>query len=141
VKIDVDSAQVTEAIAAYLKDPGIAPPEAPVIARRFAILPIYNDWIGCFALRPNGELVFVPWDEPEQMEPISDTSHDRNVVHAARAVGGRRFPSIRGLSPSRGLDARTCPGCHGTGALPNVPENFICQCGGLGWIPNLSGAA
>jgi hypothetical protein len=57
------------------------------------------------------------------------------MVHAARAWASRRFPDIRGLAPRRGAESKVCPGCKGTGRLPDVPENIVCACGGLGWIP------
>jgi len=41
--------------------------------------------------------------------------------------------------PVRGPEDRTCPGCQGTGVVPNIPieqrDKIICWCGGLGWVP------
>jgi hypothetical protein len=54
---------VEAALARYPGDTGDGP-EAINAARRHHALPLYNDFMGCFALRPSGECVFIPWDDP-----------------------------------------------------------------------------
>src|SRR6266481_8139141 len=83
-----------------------------------------------------GQLVFFAWDDPEKVEPVGAAGdHDRRMVHAARAEGGRRFPTISGLAPVRDASARVCASCGGSGKLASVPENIVCECGGVGWVP------
>jgi hypothetical protein len=142
MRIDISAQEVTKALSEFLATGASEEPiEAHQLATRHDVLPIWNDWVGCIALRPSGELVFVPWEEPNTVESIPDTPQDRVMVHAARAVGGRRFPSISGLTPTRDAKAQECPTCNGVGRPPNIPENVICQCGGLGWISDIHGAA
>jgi hypothetical protein len=107
------------------------------LARLHQVLPLWTDMGGCIALRPSGQLVFFAWDDPEKLEPVGAAeAHDLRMVHAARAVGSRRFPSIAGLAPVRDSSARVCPFCGGSGKLVFVPDNIVCECGGLGWVPS-----
>jgi hypothetical protein len=70
------------------------------------------------------------------VEPVgAGGEHDRRMVHAARAEGGRRFPTISGLAPVRDASARVCASCGGSGKLASVPEDIVCECGGVGWVP------
>src|SRR5712692_4520789 len=102
----VDAAVVDQALEAYLRDPDVDPPEAVRGAQLHRVLPLWKDWVGCIALQSNGQLVFFSWDDPAKLEPVGAAGdHDRRMVHAARAQGSRRFPTIRGLAPTRGADA------------------------------------
>jgi hypothetical protein len=112
-------------------------PEVVAAAKAHHALPFWGDIGGCLLLRPSGSIVAFGWDTPTVVEPVEDTARDRGLVHAARGAAAKRFPNITGLSPEPGPSARTCPGCKGTGRIPFdiANDNFVCQCGGLGWLP------
>jgi len=134
--VAVESRAVDLALEDYLAHPQEGGGELLRFARLHHVLPLWTDWVGCIALRPTGQLVFFAWDEPERVEPVGAAGdHDRRMVHAARAEGGRRFPRISGLAPVRDASSRVCPSCGGSGKLGSVPDNVVCECGGLGWVP------
>ena len=134
--LSVDSRAVSLALDDFLLHPDEGGGELARIARQHQVLPLWADMGGCIALRPNGQLVFLAWDDPEKVEPVGAAgAHDRRMVHAARAAGSRRFPSIAGLAPVRDVGARVCPSCGGSGKVASVPDNIVCECGGLGWVP------
>ncbi len=100
--LSVDSRAVGLALDDYLLHPDEGGGELARIARQHQVLPLWADMGGCIALRPNGQLVFLAWDDPEKVEPVGAAGdHDRRMVHAARAAGSRRYPSIAGLAPVR----------------------------------------
>src|SRR5205814_4737430 len=114
----VDPPAVSFALDAYLRHPDEGGGELVRLARVHEVLPLWTDMGSCIALRPSGQLVFFAWDDPEKVEPVGAAgAHDRRMVHAARAVGSRRFPSIAGLAPVRDSGARVCPSCGGSGKL------------------------
>ena len=135
MRLDVDRVAVERELAAYLEDAGRGPPQALDGARTHSALPLWTDLVGCLALRPTGELIFFSWDDPRALTELLNTDYDRRLIHAARALGSRRYPGIAGLAPAREASARICPTCHGSGRIPDVPDNVICECGGLGWVP------
>jgi hypothetical protein len=100
-------------------------------------LPLYLDWTACMALRPDGELIWIDYDEPHQVRPVEDEP-ERNL---GLFQGSRRDPDLRFLVPPRPPDALECPVCKGTGRLTfpegheHLAERVVCSCGGLGWLP------
>ena len=99
-------------------------------------LPLYLDWTGCLAIRPDGEVIWIE-DESYEVREVED-ERERNL---ALFQGSRRDPDLRCLVPPRPPDAFDCPDCHGTGKLPfrgdqaHLAEVVVCSCGGLGWVP------
>jgi len=135
-QLGVDAQAVEVALKDYLAHPDEGAGELLRFAQLHHVLPLWTDWVGCIALRPTGHLVFLAWDDPEKLEPVGAAGdHDRRMVHAARAQGSRRFPTISGLAPVRDASARVCSSCGGSGKLASVAENILCECGGLGWVP------
>jgi hypothetical protein len=130
--LDVPAEAVENSLARYPGKTGDGP-DAIAAAHRYHVLPLYNDFMGCFALRPSGECVFVAWDAPEQAVPVQLGLPDFRVIHVARVRGALRYPDIPGIMPERPADARVCPSCHGTGQA--IRPEFVCECGGLGWVP------
>jgi hypothetical protein len=135
---------VRAAIAAYLD----GAPESEIllarVARRRDVLPLYCDWSACIALATSGALVWVDYDEPLRMEDAEEREKGRwkaGIRHLAFAVGSNRYPAQEWLKPIRTPDCVTCTECGGTGRpLINgqpAPDNFVCECGGMGWIPGV----
>ncbi len=104
-------------------------------AVRHHVLPLMGDIMGCWALTTSAELVFFSWDQPEQLDIVEGLAHEKALLNAALAHGSRRYPRLSAMLPSRPQDAVTCTTCDGSGKIPNVPENVVCLCAGLGWLP------
>ena len=136
------SREVLEAeLASYLAQGSSEDPEAQAGARRHRVLPLFNDLVGCWALDMSGRLVFFPWEAPEELEPVSDLPVDAIGANAALALGSVRFPALATIRPVRPADAVQCTSCDGTGRLTGVPDNIVCACGRLGWLPPSSRGA
>ena len=112
------------------------PPVAQAGAARHNVLPLLNDFMGCWALTVEGDIVFFSWDAPEVLDPTSDRPVDLLGAHVARALGNRRYPALAGIAPQRTPDAVSCESCDGAGHIPGAPDNLLCACGGLGWLPS-----
>lgn len=116
--------------------PGIRMPEGlPELARRLDVLPLTWDMGGCAALRSTGEIVTWAWDEDEKVS-VETSPLGRN---RALFQGAAKYPSLVALLPPRPVDAETCVQCKGTGKVSALPEafpgQFVCLCGGAGWLP------
>jgi hypothetical protein len=134
--LTVASHAVELALEDYLTHPDEGAGELMRICRVHHVLPLWTDWVGCIALQPTGHLVFIAWDDPDKVEALGAAGdQDRRMAHAARAQGSKRFPAIAGLAPVRDESARVCPSCGGSGKLASVPDNIVCECGGVGWVP------
>jgi hypothetical protein len=139
----VSQAAVQAEISRYIAGPhDDDPPAALAGAELHNVLPLLNDFMGCWALTTAGRLVFFAWDAPDQLEPVSDRPVDRLGTHAAFAIGSRRYPALAGLAPKRTSGDPACESCDGSGQIPGAPDNMVCACGGLGWLPrSVLGAA
>jgi hypothetical protein len=134
---EVLEAELARYLVTGLKDD----PEARTGAQRHRVLPLFNDFVGCWALDMTGRLVFFAWDAPEELQPVSDHPSDAMGANAALALGSVRFPALAMIRPVRPTDAVPCTSCDGTGRLANVSDNIVCACGGLGWLPPSSWGA
>ena len=115
--------------------------DEPLDLRRLAaelkVLPMFLDFGGCYGVRPNGEIVSFSWDEPYKLEAENDP-RVRNIV---LFQGAKKYPELEELVPARPPDAVECPDCKGTGVFQGlaehgiVPQNIVCYCGGIGWLP------
>ena len=100
-------------------------------------LPLSLDWSACLAIRPDGEVIWIDYDEPHQVRAVED-ERERNI---GLFQGSRRYPELRFLVPLRPPDATDCPSCRGTGKLTfpagyeHFDETIVCYCGGSGWLP------
>src|SRR5690349_9375769 len=64
-------------------------------------LPLYLDWTACMALRPDGEVIWIDYDEPHQVRVVED-ERERNL---GLFQGSRRDPDLGFLAPPRPTDA------------------------------------
>ena len=100
------------------------------------LYPAYQDWIGGFAVDATGDVWLsespAEWGEPVRVE-------EPQFRHAALGVAVRRHKAIAHLTPERGVNDPICPTCGGRGYPAQLPPQhrywILCQCGGLGWIP------
>jgi hypothetical protein len=105
------------------------------IAAELNALPLLLDMGGCYAIRPDGEVISFAWDDEKDYQ----VEQDRRTKNIALFEGGQKYPELKELIPARTLEDQDCPHCNGTGTLPINAElgvrNLLCYCGGLGWIP------
>lgn len=111
------------------------PWESPIRAAGF--YPAYSDWVGAFGVDAAGEVWFAEHGQSwSERQPVREPE----LQHAARGVAAVRHPAVPGLAPARGPDAVPCPQCDGHGVMYDLPARvryaFVCQCGGLGWVPS-----
>ena len=123
-------------LIARLSALGIRMPDGlPELARRLDVLPLTWDMGGCAALRPTGEIVSWVWDEESKIS-VDNTPLGRN---RALFQGATKYPSLLPFLPARPTTAVTCVHCKGTGKFTGLPEafpgQFVCFCGGAGWLP------
>jgi hypothetical protein len=79
-------------------------------------LPLWCDWNGGVAIRPDGELIGFLWDDPESAKVEADP-HFRFLACVA---GAEKYTELAPLLPKRTKDDRDCPSCHGTGNIPGL---------------------
>ncbi len=109
------------------------------IAWEHQVLPLMSDMGGFYALRHSGEVVSYRWDQGVHADSISPTIEtDPRIRDIALVAGSADYPFLAPLLPARTPQSRTCSACNGMGTVLNDSkpiEGVICQCGGLGWIP------
>ena len=84
-------------------------------------------------MRPDGELVEIRWDAVRAELVTSPRWRDYALI-----AGASTYPELRPLLPKRTPGDAVCDGCEGTGraSAGATFKNFVCKCGGLGWIPS-----
>jgi hypothetical protein len=123
--------QIALALKQFLADASPDPISLRKIAAEIEALPLVLDMGGCFAIRPNGDVVSFAWDTPSDVR----IEEDPRIRNMAIFQGSEKYPTLQPLIPLRPADAPECPQCRGTGKLPEAIPNLICYCGGLGWLP------
>jgi hypothetical protein len=140
--IDLSPAQrqeVERKIAEFLADWSSIYSYVRGAAARAKALPLYFDWTAFMALRPDGQVVWVPYeDEPGDTELVQE----ERIRNLGLFQGVKNLhPDLDFLEPVRPPDAIDCSGCRGTGKLSFGPgyehlsHTVLCSCGGLGWLP------
>jgi len=139
-----DANLVRAAIATYLERAPGSEVQLARLARTLDVLPLYPDWSAFIGLAPSGALVWVDYDEPNNVQDAEIVERDRwkaGIRHLAFSVGFMRYPDLTWLKPVRTPDCTTCTSCSGTGRTAingkPAPENVVCECGGMGWIPGV----
>jgi hypothetical protein len=130
--------QVEKRIAEFIKDSTSVYAHAHRAIARVNALPLFFDWTAFMALRLDGHIAWIPYDdEPAEVEVIKD----ERLRNLGLFRGTKLHPELPFLMPSRPPNATDCPDCRGTGklAFPEVAnhlaETVICSCGGIGWLP------
>jgi hypothetical protein len=130
--------QVERRIAEFVGDSSSIYTYAFGAIRRSNALPLFFDWTAFMALLPDGQIVWVPYDdEPGDIKVVQE--------HRWRNLGlfqaTKLHPELQFLAPPKPPDAIDCPDCGGTGKLlflqdpEHLAERLICYCGGIGWLP------
>jgi hypothetical protein len=130
--------QIERRIAEFIDDPCSVYAHAHAAIARVNALPLFFDWTGFMALRQDGQIVWVPYDdEPGDMEVIGE----ERLRNLGLFRGTKLHPDLQFLLSTRPSDAIDCPDCQGTGK-PLLPEGskhladkVLCSCGGIGWLP------
>jgi hypothetical protein len=130
--------QVEMTLAGFLVDSTSICAHARGRAGRAYALPLCFEWTAFMALRLDGRVVSVPYeDEPGEIEVIED----ERLRNLGLFQGTKRHPDLAFLIPRRPADAVDCPDCGGTGKLTfpsgseHLSERILCSCGGVGWLP------
>lgn len=130
--------QIERRIAEFIGDSTSVYAHAYAAVARANALPLLFDWTGFMALRLDGHIVWVPYDnEPGEIELVQEELL-RNI---GLFRGTQLHPQLSFLMPRKPLDALDCPDCRGTGK-PILPPSYehlsatlSCSCGGIGWLP------
>jgi len=100
------------------------------------LTPVWADWVGGFGLTAAHEVVYIDHQSGATPEPVEEP----HLRHVTLFTASRRFPELAGLAPERRAGDPTCPSCGGTGVFRGLdgrpaPDNVVCFCGGMGWLP------
>lgn len=80
------------------------------VATDFGDLLLYADMGGALALKPTGELLSIPHDDPDAKLEV-----DERWRVAALVKGSKKYSELQELLPRRPAEANDCTHCHGTG--------------------------
>lgn len=132
------AAIVQQLLAAFLASESQPLAAQRSLAQKLGALPVYVDLAGCFALRPTGELLFVPSDQSwlDVQEWTADIAPQWRTI--ALAAAAHQYPQLAVLLPRRPAGASSCAPCQGTGLRvePQTKATMLCgECLGLGWPP------
>jgi hypothetical protein len=101
------------------------------IALSLNALPIYPDWSGFIAIRPDESFLFCT------EEGLVENYVEPEWQLIALVRGSKRYPELQSLLPTRSTEASACCDCKGTGRAIVEEQrlnNVICgRCFGLGW--------
>lgn len=133
----VMSAKIQARLSAFILEKTPDPLQLREIANELKILPLVLAGGGCYAIRPDGQIVSFSLDEPSKLR----VENDERICNIMLFKGSKKYPELEELVPEKPTDAQVCPFCKGTGVYP-VPsssqltsDDIVCFCGGLGWLP------
>ena len=112
--------------------------EVATAVETIVALPLWCDWNGGVAIRPDGELIGFLWDQPQSAKVETDP----HLRFLACVAGAEKYAELTTLLPRRTVNDRDCPSCNGSGIIPGLKEhgidlnNIRCYCGGSGWLPS-----
>ena len=137
MKSQISSEWIINATKEYIAERAETHPEIATFVDTLDALPLYADWGGGVAMRPDGELIGFLWDEPQSIKVETDP----HLRFLALVTGSEHYPELASLSPERTSNDRDCPLCNGSGDVAGLKEHGIdtrfvrCYCGGAGWLP------
>jgi len=126
---------IQDAIRRYAHPTSDEPEYLKHYATLYNLLPIYPDWTHCYGLRADGTVFLFSTEDEEKTIHVETDERLRNF---ALFMGSKKYPELKSLAPVRSADAIDCPFCKGLGKIevPGIgPDNIVCYCGGLGWLP------
>lgn len=131
------SARIRQRVNEYVSDTAPDPQNLRSLAAAREVLPLFCDFGGCLAIRPDGEIVSLCWDAMDNLR-IEGDARIRNI---ALFQGSQKYPELRTLIPPRLPESQDCPHCDGTGIETTakqvgLEDSIVCYCGGLGWLPS-----
>ena len=124
--------QIQKRIDDLLENPKNLSSEEPKIASSLNALPIYPDWSGFIAIRPDESFLFCT------EEGLVENYVEPEWQLVALVRGSKQYPELESLLPKQSTDASECSDCKGTGRAIVEEQhlnNVICGgCFGLGWV-------
>jgi hypothetical protein len=126
--------QIEARIKEFLAETTPDPNGMRKIAAEFRVLPLFPDFGACYAIRPNGEVISVGWDDHSDVQ----VHHELRTLRTILFQGSKRYPELQTLLPPKPVDARVCHVCNGTGIFViagTATTTIVCHCGGYGWLP------
>jgi hypothetical protein len=93
----ISSEWIVNATRTYIAENAKTHPEIANFVKTLAALPLYVDWNGGVALRPDCELIGFLWDEPQSIKVESDP----RFRFLALIIGAERYPELASLTPQR----------------------------------------
>ena len=131
--------QIETRIAEFIVDSSSVHAHAFAAIARVQALPLYFEWTAFMALRRDGQIVWVPYDdEPGEVEIV----REERLRNLGLFKGTRLHRQLYFLFPRRPPRAIDCPDCRGTGKViapgmsQKLADKLICSCGGIGWLPH-----
>lgn len=131
--------QIERRIAEFIEDPTSVHADTHEVIARLNALPLLFDWTGFMALRLDGQIIWVPYeDEPGDVEVV----REERLRNLGLFRGITLHPDLQFLLPQRPTGAIDCPDCRGTGKLTlphgceRLADSVLCSCGGVGWLPH-----
>ncbi len=130
--------QIERRVAEFIEDSTSVHAHTRGSVARLNALPLLFDWTGFMALRLDGQIVWVPYDnEPGDVEVVLE----ERLRNLGLLRGTKLYPNLQFLLPPRPTGAIDCPDCGGTGKLrfpqgsKDLADKLACCCGGIGWLP------
>ncbi len=131
--------QIQRRIAEFIEDSTSVHADTRGAVARLNALPLLFDWTAFMALRLDGQIVWVPYDdEPGDVEVV----REERLRNLGLFRGTKLHPDLQFLLPPKPIGAIDCPHCRGTGKLTlphgweHLADSVLCSCGGVGWLPH-----
>jgi hypothetical protein len=124
--------QIQKRIDELCANPKDTSPEQRTIALSLNALPVYPDWSGFIALRPDESFLFYTEDG------LVENCVEPEWQLVALVRGSKKYPELESLLPKRSTDAWECFDCKGTGRAivegHQLDAVYCGKCFGLGWV-------